>query len=135
MKNYLSGSITKDPYYIEKFERFEKLVPGHVNNPIHFKPFLGLKIWLCYMITCLSVLIKSDALYLIPDWKYSVGARVEFWVARFLGKPCYQINPVPQKREGIKIVEQIDRWAVYYRAPVTGRYTLVRFSQKYQKLC
>lgn len=135
MKNYLSGSITKDPNYIEKFERFAKLVPGHVNNPIHFKPFLGLKIWAAYMITCLVFVIKSDALYLIPDWKYSTGAKIEFWVARFLGKPCYQINPTPQKREGIKIVENSERWAVYRRQPITGWYVLVRFAQKFQKLC
>lgn len=135
MKNYLSGSITKDPNYIEKFERFAKLVPGHVNNPIHFKPFLGIKIWAAYMITCLRAVIKSDALYLIPDWKYSIGAKIEFWLARVLGKPCYQINPTPQKREGIKIVEHSERWAVYYRQPITGRYTLVRFAQKFQKLC
>ena len=135
MKNYLSGSITKDPNYIEKFEQFAKLVPGHVYNPIHFKPFLGLKIWAAYMITCLVFVIKSDALYLIPDWKYSTGAKIEFWFARILGKPCFQINPTPVNRAGVRIEERDTHYAEYHRNPMTGGYDLKIIKPKYQKLC
>jgi hypothetical protein len=135
MKNYLSGSITKDPYYIEKFERFAKLVPDIVVSPIHFKPFLGIKIWLCYMIACLAEITKSDALYFIPDWKYSYRARIEYWFARLLGKPCYQINPMPVQKINTRIMDTETHWAEYHRNPLTGRYDLKGVASKYQKLC
>ena len=135
MKNYLSGSITKDPNYYEKFERFAKLVPGHVNNPIHFKPFLGVNFWVAYMITCLAEITKSDALYLIPDWKYSYGARIEYWFARLLGKPCYQINPMPVRKINTRIMDTETHWAEYHRNALTGKYDLKDVAPKYQKLC
>jgi len=134
MKNYLSGQITKDPHYVEKFNHFENLIPGPVNNPIHFKPFLGLKNWFGYMITCLIVLRRSEALYLIPDWKYSLGAKIEYRFAKLLGKPCYQINPTPVKKQGIRIEERGWHWALYKRNQFTGGYDLKEISIKFQKL-
>lgn len=134
MKSYLAGAITNDPDYIEKFKRFETYLTGDVNNPVHFKPFLGLKNWTAYMITCLRFLMKSHTVYFIPDWKTSRGAKIEYKVAKFLKKRCYQINPPPEDVKFFKVVSDGSKWAVYRRNPVTGRYVLSQMATKFQKI-
>jgi len=134
MKSYLAGAITSDPDYIKKFERFETYLNGDVKNPIRFKPFLGIENWTAYMITCLWVLSKTKAVYFIPDWKTSKGARIEFRFAKMLGKKCYQINPPPEDVRFFKVVEQGALWAAYRRNPVTGKYILSKTAVKFQKL-
>lgn len=134
MKSYLAGAITNDPDYIEKFMRFETYLTGEVNNPVHFKPFLGLENWTAYMITCLRFLTKSHTVYFIPDWKTSRGAKIEYKVAKFLKKRCYQINPPPEDVKFFKVVSDGSKWAVYRRNPVTGRYVLSQMATKFQKI-
>lgn len=42
--------------------------------------------WLHCMVVCLWNLYKCDAIAMIPNWKYSCGAKIEFHFARLLGK-------------------------------------------------
>ena len=43
------------------------------------------KTWQSYMRECISAMMKADALYLLPNWRESKGARIEVQLAHNLG--------------------------------------------------
>ena len=55
-------------------------------NPCNLMPFLGIKTWLCYMITDIANLLKSDAVVFQDNWTESKGAKVEMWFALLTNK-------------------------------------------------
>ncbi len=92
MKIYISGSITKDPDYIAKFERAEKSIKNmhHENdeivNPVRTKPLFRVKYWLFYMIPDLVLLIQCKKVIFLPCWYESWGAKIEMFLAKILKK-------------------------------------------------
>ncbi len=92
MKIYISGSITKDPDYIAKFERAEKSIKNmhHENdeivNPIRTKPIFGIKKWLFYMIPDLILLARCKKVIFLTCWRESLGARIEMLFSIVLNK-------------------------------------------------
>jgi hypothetical protein len=62
MKIYISGQITglKEAEYTRNFTKaaFDFSTFDNIINPLNLKPFLGIKCWLCYMITDLYYLKK-----------------------------------------------------------------------------
>ena len=87
MKVYISGKITGDPDYKEKFERVEKklLECGYIPvNPIKVSPYDENKIWSDYMKEDIKAMMDCDAIYMIADWFTSKGARVEHTLAEIL---------------------------------------------------
>lgn len=83
---YLSGKITGDPEFREKFARkAEELTKQgwRVFNPaVHPDMFS----WEHFMELDLLALSKCDAIFLLPDWKESRGAKMELDEAKRLGK-------------------------------------------------
>lgn len=93
-KIFISGRITGDPNYVEKFWQVErKLREGYeVVNPCHLYLF-GLPMvcysWRTCMIVTVWNLIKCPMVFMLKDWKESRGARIEHRIAKLLFKKIY----------------------------------------------
>ena len=77
-KIFISGKITGDPNYREKFEKAEKELTAQgylVMNPAVFPEGFT---WEEYMKITLTMLSVCDIIYLLPDWNESRGAQEEF---------------------------------------------------------
>lgn len=90
MNIYISGPITGRPNLnLPKFviARYEIFDAGHTYVCphmicAHIKPGSP---WIDYMAVCLGELPKCDAIYMLPGWIWSRGARIEWIVAKLLG--------------------------------------------------
>ena len=78
---YISGKITGDPNFREKFQKAEDFIQERYPNQEVINPA---KItlpeccgWEDYMDVCLMLLDKADTLYLLEDWQESRGSRME----------------------------------------------------------
>jgi len=82
IKIYLSGAITSDRKYKEKFaaaqERLEKRGYEVINPVEAVEPKPG-KTWLRYLVECLEVIEreKPDLIYLLKGWDQSNGSKIE----------------------------------------------------------
>ena len=88
-KIYISGKITGLVYseVQKKFNRAEnliKIMDHEAINPLKITPFVDGKTWKEYMIDDLKALLDCDAIALLPDWKDSKGACVEYQLAKSL---------------------------------------------------
>ena len=94
MRIYLSGKITGDKNYIEKFKIFEEglreLYPDAVIiNPV----IIGKRVekhnknpeWIDYMKPCIEKLRTCTHIFMLPDWRESKGAIYEHATAKSLG--------------------------------------------------
>lgn len=84
MRMYIAGVITNDPDYRQKFKRAEKALrlKGYsVISPIYHKG----PMYKDYIIQGLTALSKCDAIYLLPDYSASPGARLELHFAKLVG--------------------------------------------------
>ena len=85
-KIYLSGKISDDPNYREKFAHKEKELTeqGHlVFNPAKHPDMFT---WEQFMELDLKALGNCDSIYLLSDWQESRGAKIEYDEAVRLGK-------------------------------------------------
>ena len=85
MKVYLSGKITGDAEYRQKFEAVEKELRSYgyvVFNPAVLPDGFEYE---DYMALDLLILARCDAIFLLRDWKTSPGARREYEEAKRLG--------------------------------------------------
>lgn len=89
MKIYVAGKVAGDPNYKKKFEIAAKLVRDMGHIPLH-STFLppGLDNG-DYMRVCLALIDVSDAVYFLPDYVDSPGAKVELAYCKYVGKPCF----------------------------------------------
>jgi len=88
MKVYLAGKVTGEPNYAEKFARAaDKLrAKGHeVYNPAAAN-FEGASLGFIMAHLLPHLCQWADAIALLPNWWRSPGARIEFLLARYLGK-------------------------------------------------
>lgn len=85
MKVYLSGKITGDSNYRQKFSTMtEELLsygyvvfnPAVLPNGFEYSDYMALD---------LLILSRCDAIFLLRDWKKSPGARLEYEEAKRLG--------------------------------------------------
>jgi hypothetical protein len=94
MTIYISGKITgldwQDAF--DKFCQAEKIIEGWGCRPVSpMRNGLPKKApWTIHMIRDIELLMGCQAIYLLPDWRDSQGARIEEFIARELGLAVFQ---------------------------------------------
>ena len=105
MKVYLSGKITGDAVYRQKFEAVEKELLSYgyvVFNPAVLPDEFEYE---DYMSLDLLMLSRCDAIFLLRDWKTSPGARREYEEAKRLGLKVLDEEAVKIRRTLKQICE------------------------------
>lgn len=82
---YISGKITGEDFLKSWFKfvdvENDLLAKGYnVINPM--RKCRSSWSWLLCMIVCIWHLLKSNEIFMIPDWKDSKGARIEHFIAQ-----------------------------------------------------
>ena len=93
MKIYISGKITGDSNYKQKFknaELFLRLAGFEVVNPADQK--ITGKPWAWYMRKDIAQLMECEAIFLLKDWKKSKGARLEYYIAKKVRLGIYKVE-------------------------------------------
>ena len=99
---YISGQITglKKTIYEHRFKKAEihlkckikskwhrVYVYSDVINPLNIRPLFGIKRWFFFMVADIWVLInKSDTIYMLNNYKWSKGSKIELWFAKLFNK-------------------------------------------------
>ena len=85
---YIAGKVSgmeMEARVLFKRAEIELLLQCHdVINPMELEHDHD-KTWQSYMRECISAMMKADALYLLPNWRESKGARIEVQLAHNLG--------------------------------------------------
>lgn len=135
---YISGKISGDENYITKFVSYEARIRkdfGRVKiiNPIYVKPFLGIKKWLFYMIPAFFNVLKSNKVFLLPDWEKSKGACIELFFGKVFMKEIYIISDKPRWHG--EVFENQNRYILLTKKTIPSRhFEIVKIINKYQKL-
>lgn len=99
-KVFISGKITGDSDYKEKFAKAEKELSAQgylVMNPGVFPEGFS---WFEYMTITLSMLEVCNAIYMLDGWQDSRGANLEYLQAQHKGYTIlYQTPPNCPERE------------------------------------
>ena len=85
MKVYISGKITGDANYKQKFKNAENTLLSagfEVFNPAELEDTGNP--WTYYMRKDIAGLMECDAIFLLKDWEESRGARLEYYIAQRL---------------------------------------------------
>lgn len=90
---YLSGSVTNDPDFRDKFAYAEYQLKNRgykVLNPVkHEKDG---KAWSYYLRKDIKKLMKCQGIILLDDWENSEGAKLELTIALKLGFDVMEFN-------------------------------------------
>lgn len=87
MKIYISGQITGLENFAQIFKQAETdlLLEGHeIINPVELNHDHD-KSWESYMKEDIKAMCDCDAIYLLKNWIYSRGAKIEKQIAEYLG--------------------------------------------------
>lgn len=91
MRVYISGSISKDKDYYEKFLKKEEELRNmgfDVVNPARVMRAFPEEItsYADYMVNSIRLLDKCETIYMMRNWESSVGARMEYLFAQATDK-------------------------------------------------
>lgn len=90
---YLSGKISGDKNYKEKFEKYKKKFTAEgyiVLNPAEISLPEYSNSWYQYMMVCLNLLKNADIIFLLDDYKDSTGALIELEFAKKMNKTIWK---------------------------------------------
>lgn len=90
-KIYISGKITGDPQYKEKFDYVAAVIEAAGYAPVnptevHLEDAAT---WGDYMRHDIKLLCDCDGVYMLNDWQESKGAKIEHQLAQDLGMKIY----------------------------------------------
>lgn len=88
MKIYISGAITRNQNYKQRFEKMQKRLEAQgfeVINPAAVSAALPPLSYTAYMRICSTLLMEADAICMLKGWERSAGAVAECNLARALG--------------------------------------------------
>lgn len=85
MKVYLSGSITKEPYYLETFEVWEKRLKQCGYEVVNPASFPEEERYEDYLRRDIRLLLDCDAIFYVNDTTTSKGAFIETMVCEACG--------------------------------------------------
>ena len=111
MRIYLSGPMSGLPdHNYTAFSRAATKLRGHgyiVYNPAeNFAGHQGLP-RSEYMRLDLAHVQMADAVFVLPDWRYSVGARLEVAIAQELGIAVYEYHESAQALRGDAVTSRV----------------------------
>ena len=86
MKIYISGKITGDPNYREKFAAAEKFYYEQGAIVLNSATHPGGMDRSDYMRICFAMIDSADTVVMLNDWPTSEGAKAEFAYAKYIGK-------------------------------------------------
>jgi len=95
MKLYIAGQITglDEAVAYELFLRAENLLTQLGHEPLNPMKIVDQDEMRCYEDQLLDaleiVLVSSEALFMLANWRDSKGARIEHAIAEILGRPIY----------------------------------------------
>ena len=96
-KIYISGPMSGiKNFNYESFAEAESRLRhlGEVVNPAKIEP--SVKTWEGYMRADIKALVDCDAVYVLPGWENSKGARIEIAIAVGLGMDIYDYETMTQ---------------------------------------
>ena len=92
MKVYISGKITGDPGYKQKFRKAAETLEAMgliVLNPALLPEGMEPE---DYMRICCAMMESADIIIMLPGWEYSQGAALEKMWGRYVKLPCYEYD-------------------------------------------
>ena len=105
MKVYISGPITGHDNYMEEFEKGERAARAmlgddiEIINPAKVNASLpDSTTWKQYMIIYYDLLNMADAIYMLPGWKKSTGACIEYGYAEATCKLIFDSDDEREER-------------------------------------
>jgi len=88
---YISGKITGDPDYKQKFANAERILIYCGFNPVN-PTVINETEWIKAMIEALVMMLGCDVVVLLPDWGESKGVQIEKDLAEKLGMPIVKFT-------------------------------------------
>jgi len=98
---YIAGKVTGDSNYKVKFYKAESDLFDAGYEPVNPVVLISEReAWSNAMKKAIRIMLLCDGVALLPDWKKSKGAKIEFKIAKMIGLP---IKPLKQwlKKENI----------------------------------
>ena len=96
MRLYISGKISGDDNYLQKFTEAQIRLEAEgfrVINPALLEGVLPKAVWEEYLYASLTMMELADGIVMLPDWKESRGACMEYGYAVGQEIPVYQYLP------------------------------------------
>ena len=90
---YISGKMSGDPDYVQKFLNAEYQLTKAEYKTMNPTRFISSSAnWNRAMRVAIYLMMKCDGVALLPDWKQSKGAKIEERLARDIGMPVMPLD-------------------------------------------